>query len=106
MLENILPTHQYEPVSLLFNGLISSVVLQTIADCAVVNIVLFPLMMCPCGPIHNALICTGVSTSGATAKTQNIFMEVPEYTDLFRGRDTAGLGSGTVERTNYNGALL
>ena len=58
-------------------------------DCEVVIVALLPLITNPCGPIHNVIAITGVSTTGGTAKAQNKLAEVPVYTTLPGGAAAA-----------------
>ena len=70
-------------------------------------VVLFLLMIDPCGPIHIFVTNKGVSTAGRNVKAQNIIMEVPEYTELLSGTDKiVALGTGTVGKQNYNNSTL
>ena len=70
-------------------------------------VVLLPLNIGPCGPIHKFLSITGVSTTDGIVKTQDMFIEFPEYTELLSCTDEiVTFGTGTVERQNYSNSTL
>ena len=70
-------------------------------------VILLPLKISPCGPFHKFLSMTGVSTSDGTVKTQDMFIEFPECTELLSGTDEiVTFGTGTVKRKNYNNGTL